>query len=144
MHVLRNTRAATHNDEQGTAKQPRSGRDRPWAAKQQAARLIWPGDFMYNFKYYSLLALYYAATLVRGLLLVLLTPVNFTVEALYSIVSDWEPSKPLHKSNPDDDIDYDKHLGIWLTAISILAGGTLNTLPWDTHTTYRMTLVTLY
>ena len=37
MHVLLNARAATHNDEQGTAKQrrrrsarkPRSGRDRP-------------------------------------------------------------------------------------------------------------------
>lgn len=66
---------------------------------------------MYNFKYYSLLALYYAATLVRGLLLVVLAPLNFTVEALYTIVSEWEPVKPLHKSSVDD-TDYEKHLGI--------------------------------
>jgi len=66
---------------------------------------------MYNVKYYSLLALYYVATLVRGLLVVVLAPLNFIVEALYTIVSEWEPSKPLHKSSVDD-IDYDKHLGV--------------------------------
>ena len=111
--MLLNTRAATDTDERRTAKrarsasarkQPRSGRDRPWAAKQQAARLIWPGDFMYNFKYYSLLALYYAATLVRGLLLIVLAPLNFVFETLCSMVSDWEPYKPLHKSQ---EVDYD-------------------------------------
>ena len=113
MHVLLNTRAATHTDEQGTAKQPRSGRDRPWAAKQQAARLIWPGEFMnlYNIKYHALNLLYYAAIVVRGLLVVVLAPLNFAFEALYTIVSEWEPSKPLHKSDSDD-IDYDKHMGI--------------------------------
>ena len=66
---------------------------------------------MYNIKYYGLLALYYIAIIVRGLLLVVLTPLNFIIEALYSIVSEWEPSKPLHKSSVDD-IDYDEHLGI--------------------------------
>ena len=59
---------------------------------------------MYNLKHYSLLSLYYASILVRGLLLVVVTPLSFTFETLYSIVSDWEPSKPLHKSK---DIDYD-------------------------------------
>ena len=59
---------------------------------------------MYNLKHYSLLSLYYISIVVRGLLLVVVTPLNFTFETLYSIVSDWEPSKPLHKSK---DIDYD-------------------------------------
>ena len=59
---------------------------------------------MYNVKHYGLLALYYAATLVRGLLVVVLAPLNFTFETLYSMVSDWEPSKPLHKSH---EVDYD-------------------------------------
>ena len=66
---------------------------------------------MYNLKHLSLTLLYYASTLVRGLLLVVLAPLNFIIEALYTIVSEWEPSKPLHKSSVDD-IDYDKHLGI--------------------------------
>ena len=66
---------------------------------------------MYNFKYHALTILYYASILVRGLLLVVLAPLNFIIEALYTIVSEWEPSKPLHTSS-EDDIDYDKHLGI--------------------------------
>jgi len=66
---------------------------------------------MYNFKYYSLLALYYAATLVRGLLLVVFKPLSWLFAAVDEIVSEWTPSKPLHKSDGDD-IDYDKHLGI--------------------------------
>jgi len=33
-----------------------------------------------------------------------LAPLNFVFEALYTIASEWEPSKPLHKSK---DIDYD-------------------------------------
>ena len=66
---------------------------------------------MYNFKYYSLLALYYAATLVRGLLLVVFKPLSWLFAAVDEIVSGWTPSKPLHKSDGDD-IDYDKHLGI--------------------------------
>ena len=114
MHVLLNTRAITHYDERRTAKQPRSGkpkkprsgRDRPWAAKQQAARLIWPGEFMnlYTIKYHALNLLYYIAIVVRGLLVVVLAPLNFIFEALYTIASEWEPSKPLHKSK---EIDYD-------------------------------------
>ena len=59
---------------------------------------------MYNVKHYALTLLYYIAILVRGLLLIVLAPLNFTVEALYTIVSEWEPVKPLHKST---EIDYD-------------------------------------
>ena len=66
---------------------------------------------MYNLKHLSLTLAYYASILTRGLLLVVLAPLNFIIEALYTIVSEWEPSKPLHKSSVDD-IDYDKHLGI--------------------------------
>ena len=66
---------------------------------------------MYNLKHLSLTLAYYASILTRGLLLVVLAPLNFIIEALYTIVSEWEPSKPLHKSGVDD-IDYDKHLGI--------------------------------
>ena len=66
---------------------------------------------MYNFKHYALTILYYTSIVTRGLLLVVLAPLNFMVEALYTIVSDWEPHKPLHKSSADD-IDYDEHLGI--------------------------------
>ena len=66
---------------------------------------------MYNFKHHTLTLVYYASILVRGLLLVVLAPLNFIIEALYTIVSEWEPVKPLHKSSVDD-IDYDEHLGI--------------------------------
>ena len=66
---------------------------------------------MYNLKHLSLLAIYYASIVVRGLLVVVLAPLNFVFEALYTIASEWEPSKPLHTSSVDD-IDYDKHLGI--------------------------------
>ena len=66
---------------------------------------------MYNVKYHALNLLYYIAIVVRGLLVVVLAPLNFVFEALYTIVSEWEPSKPLHTSKGDD-IDYDKHLGV--------------------------------
>ena len=66
---------------------------------------------MYNFKYYSLLALYYMSIVVRGLLLVVFKPLSWLFAAVYAVVSEWTPSKPLHKSDGDD-IDYDKHLGI--------------------------------
>jgi hypothetical protein len=59
---------------------------------------------MYNLKHLGLLAIYYASIVVRGLLVVVLAPLNFVFEALYTIASEWEPSKPLHKSK---DIDYD-------------------------------------
>ena len=59
---------------------------------------------MYNIKHLSLTALYYIQIVVRGALVIVLTPLNFTVEALYSMVSDWEPQKPLHKSH---EVDYD-------------------------------------
>ena len=59
---------------------------------------------MYNLKHYSLLSLYYASILVRGLLLVVFKPLSFVFSTVDSIVSEWEPSKPLHKSK---DIDYD-------------------------------------
>jgi len=59
---------------------------------------------MYNFKYYSLLALYYASILVRGLLLIVFKPLSFVFSTVDATVSEWTPSKPLHKSK---DIDYD-------------------------------------
>ena len=59
---------------------------------------------MYNIKHLSLTLLYYIAIVTRGLLLIVLAPLNFVVEALYTIVSEWEPIKPLHKSK---EIDYD-------------------------------------
>jgi hypothetical protein len=65
----------------------------------------------YNIKYHALTLLYYISIVVRGLLLVVLAPLNFIIEVLYTIVSEWEPSKPLHSSKGDD-IDYNKHLGI--------------------------------
>ena len=66
---------------------------------------------LYTIKYLSLLSIYYISIVVRGLLVVVLAPLNFIIEALYTIVSEWEPSKPLHTSSVDD-IDYNKHLGI--------------------------------
>ena len=66
---------------------------------------------MYNLKHYSLLSLYYTSIVVRGLLLVVFKPLSFVFATVDAIVSEWEPSKPLHKSKGDD-IDYDKHLGI--------------------------------
>ena len=66
---------------------------------------------LYNIKYHALNLAYYMSIVTRGLLLVVLAPLNFIIEALYTVVSEWEPSKPLHKSSGDD-IDYDKHLGI--------------------------------
>ena len=59
---------------------------------------------MYNFKYHALTILYYASILVRGLLLVVFKPLSFLFASVDAIVSEWEPSKPLHKSA---DIDYD-------------------------------------
>jgi hypothetical protein len=59
---------------------------------------------MYNVKHHALTILYYASIVVRGLLLAVLAPLNFVFEAVYTIVSEWEPGKPLHKSA---DIDYD-------------------------------------
>jgi len=67
---------------------------------------------MYNIKYYSLLALYYISMLVRGLLLVVFRPLSWVFGIVDAILSEWEPSKPLHKSGGDDDTDWDRHLGI--------------------------------
>ena len=66
---------------------------------------------MYNLKHYSLVALYYIQIVTRGLLLIVFKPLAFVFASVDAIVSEWEPSKPLHKSSVDD-IDYDKHLGI--------------------------------
>jgi len=62
---------------------------------------------MRNLKHYSLTLLYYISIVVRGVLVVVLKPLNFTVELLYSIVSEWELDKPLRKSNTADE---DEHL----------------------------------
>jgi len=66
---------------------------------------------MYNIKYYSLLALYYLSIAIKYSLLVVVKPVSTVFATMDAILSEWEPSKPLHKSDGDD-IDYDKHLGI--------------------------------
>jgi hypothetical protein len=66
---------------------------------------------MYNLRYYTRLTLYYCAVVVRGLLLVVFTPLAALFGTLESTVSEWEPNKPLHTTS-EDDIDYDKHLGI--------------------------------
>lgn len=63
-------------------------------------------------KYYIKLFFYYVCTLVRGLLLVALVPLNFVFEALYSIVSEWELSKPLHASDEHDPYADPDNLGV--------------------------------
>ena len=66
---------------------------------------------LYNIKYYSLVCIYYASIVARGLLLLVFKPLSLVFATLDSMVSEWTPTKPLHKSSGDD-IDYDKHLGI--------------------------------
>ena len=66
---------------------------------------------LYNIKYHALNLLYYIAIVVRGLLLLVFKPLSWVFSTVESILSEWEPSKPLHKSDADD-IDYDKHMGI--------------------------------
>jgi len=59
---------------------------------------------MYNFKHHLLTLLYYIAMATRGLLLVVFKPLAFVFSTVDATVSEWTPSKPLHKSA---DIDYD-------------------------------------
>ena len=66
---------------------------------------------MYNLKHLSLTLAYYLCIAVKYSLLVVVKPVSLVFATLDSMVSEWEPGKPLHKSSVDD-IDYDKHLGI--------------------------------
>ena len=66
---------------------------------------------MYNLKHLSLTALYYLCIAVKYSLLVVVKPVSLVFATMDAVVSEWTPSKPLHKSSVDD-IDYDKHLGI--------------------------------
>ena len=67
---------------------------------------------MHNIKHLSLTLAYYLCIAVKYALLVVVKPASAVFATLESTLSEWEPSKPLHKSDPDDDIDYDKHLGI--------------------------------
>ena len=57
---------------------------------------------MYNLRYYTRLTLYYCAVVVRGLLLVVFTPLAYITSTVDSTVSEWEPNKPLHHSEPDE------------------------------------------
>ena len=66
---------------------------------------------MYNFKHHTLTLVYYISIVVRGLLLLVFTPLSWVFATVESTLSEWEPSKPLHTSKGDD-IDYDEHLGI--------------------------------
>jgi len=59
---------------------------------------------LYNIKYHALNLLYYIAIVVRGLLLLVFKPLSFVFSTVESILSEWEPNKPLHKSK---EIDYD-------------------------------------
>ena len=59
---------------------------------------------MYNLKHLSLTLVYYLSIVVKYSLLVVFKPLSFAFATLESILSEWEPSKPLHKSK---DIDYD-------------------------------------
>jgi len=63
-------------------------------------------------KYYLQLAVYWVCILIKYSILVVAKPLALLFSTVDSTVSEWEPSKPLHKSSGDDDIDYDKHLGI--------------------------------
>ena len=59
--------------------------------------------------YYLKLTVYYCYVVVRGLLLLVLTPLSWLFELLYSIVSEWELTKPLHTSSAvyeDEHLDY--------------------------------------
>ena len=62
--------------------------------------------------HYLKLCYYYAHILVRLALLMVLTPVNFLVEALHSVVSDWEVSKPERDDDDDDYYNDPNNLGI--------------------------------
>ena len=66
---------------------------------------------MHNIKYHALNLVYYISIVVKYSLLVVVKPASAVFATLDSIVSEWEPTKPLHTSKGDD-IDYDKHLGI--------------------------------
>ena len=66
---------------------------------------------MYNLKHHTLTLVYYMSIVVRGLLLCVFKPLAFVFGTVDSIVSEWEPNKPLHTSSVDD-IDYNEHLVI--------------------------------
>ena len=59
---------------------------------------------MYNFKHLSLTLVYYLCIVVKYSLLVVFKPLAFVFSTVDATVSEWTPSKPLHKSA---DIDYD-------------------------------------
>ena len=63
-------------------------------------------------KYYTKLFFYYVCTLVRGLLLVVFKPLSFLFATVDAIVSEWEPSKPLHKSDEHDPYADPDNLGV--------------------------------
>ena len=63
-------------------------------------------------KYYTKLFFYYVCTLVRGLLLVVFKPLSFLFATVDAIVSEWEPSKPLHSSDEHDPYADPDNLGV--------------------------------
>ena len=63
-------------------------------------------------KYYIQLAFYYVCILVKYSLLVVVRPASAVFETLNSIVSDWEPSEPLHKTDEPDPMQDPDNLGI--------------------------------
>ena len=67
---------------------------------------------LYNIKHHALTLVYYLSIVIKYSLLVVFKPLSWVFSTVDAILSEWEPSKPLHTSKSDDDIDYDKHLGI--------------------------------
>ena len=66
---------------------------------------------LYNIKHHALTLVYYLSIVIKYSLLVVFKPLSWVFSTVDAILSEWEPSKPLHTSSVDD-IDYDRHLGI--------------------------------
>ena len=63
-------------------------------------------------KYYVQLTLYYLCTLVKYTVLCVAKPVAIVFGTVDSIVSDWEPNRPLHTSDESDPMQDPDNLGI--------------------------------
>ena len=62
-------------------------------------------------KYYGQLCLYYTSIVVRITALVIVKPVSIAFGTLDSVVSDWEPRKPLHTSDEYDPMTDPNNIG---------------------------------
>lgn len=62
-------------------------------------------------KYYSQLCAYYTSTALRICLLMVIKPLSIVFSTLDSIVSDWEPNKPLHTGDEYDPMTDPNNIG---------------------------------